>query len=344
MDSGFAGNVEWSLTAMARLAGIHEERPIDVVDGALWDAETLSFALIDRATRPPLVVRLVTPYAISAEHNQWNPSPEQLALFVEGERNLINHADANIPISNVVAQTVTSNYGLASDHRWSTGHCGIAPWAAFDVNEGYGEFPELAGVDTARLMKAKLVVFVGRLELRKGIDLIHDAARDILASDPAAVLVLAGRDPEGWGQKIRDRLGADQADRLIALGEVSNATREKLLAHAYCVLFPSRYESFGLVPLEAFVHGVPVVANNAGAIPEVVLDGECGILFDGTAPGLAAATRRLLGDPDLRQAMSLKARERVNQLSARQSALHSVEVYAGLLRPDHCAGRRVAGQ
>ena len=339
MDGGFAGNVEWSLTAMARLGAIHKERPIDIVDGALWDAETLAFALIDRAKRPPLVVRLVTPYAISAEHNQWHPSPDQLALFMAGERSLIERADAVIPISDVIARSIIAKYGVTSDDRWSTGHCGIAPWAAFDVNEDYGAFPELGGVDTARLQSSKLVVFVGRLELRKGIDLILDAALDMLAGDPAAVLVLAGRDPDNMAQKFRNRLGKSAAERLVALGEVSNATREKLLAHAYCVLFPSRYESFGLVPLEAFVHGVPVVANNAGAIPEVVRDGECGILFDGTAAGLAAGVKRLLGDPALRQAMSVKARERVNELSARRSALHSIEVYAKLLNPARGARR-----
>lgn len=332
MDSGFGGNVEWSLTALSKLALIQKERPIDVVDGALWDTETLSFALLDPATRPPLVVRLVTPYAVSADHNQWNPSADQLALFMEAERSLIRNADAVIPISYMIEGTLISKYGLQRDARWSVGHCGIAHWAAFDVNEGYGEFPELGMIDQATLRDSKLVVFVGRLERRKGIDLIYQAARQILEADPKALLILAGRDPEGWADRFRQSLDGPLSRRFVALGEVSNATREKLLAHAYCVLFPSRYESFGLVPLEAFVHGTPVIASRSGAIPEVVIDGDCGILFEvDQADGLAQATIRLLNDEGLRTEMASHALQRVKTLSARNSALHSIDVYSRLL-------------
>lgn len=333
MDSGFTGNITWGLSALTKLASVHSERPIDVVDSALWDTESLPYALLERFKRPPLVVRLVTPYAVSAEYNQWNPSPEQLNLFMEAERYLISHADAVIPISHMIASTLVSRYGLAMDERWSVGHCGIAHWPAFDVNEDYGNFPELQGVDTDHLRRSKLIVFIGRLERRKGIDAILAAAPTILNADDKAFLVVAGRDPENWADRFRKELGGGLADRFVALGEISNATREKLLAHAYCVLFPSRYESFGLVPLESFVHGTPVIASNSGAVPEVVIDDECGLLTDpNDALALADAVVRLLRDPDLRQRLGAGALRRVKILSARHSALHSVGVYASLRR------------
>lgn len=328
LDGGFSSNVEWSLTAMSRLAEIARERPIDVVDSALWDTEALAFSLIGREHRPPLVIRLVTPYAISADHNCWNPPPDQLAQFMEAERTLVREADAVIAISNMIADTMTKKYGLARDDRWSVGHCGIANWPAFDVNEGYGEFPELDGVDATRLSRSKLIVFVGRLERRKGIDLILEAAEDILRADQDAFLILAGRDPEGWGDRFRDRLTGQLRERFASLGEVSNATREKLLAHAFCLLFPSRYESFGLVPLEAFVHGTPVIAARAGAIPEVIQDGESGILVDPyDAPALAKAVANLMSDENLHRRLSAGAASRVRELNARNSALHTVDVY-----------------
>lgn len=333
LAGGLTGNIEWSATALSRLAEIHKDQKIDVVDSALWDTEALAYSLIERQHRPPLVVRLVTPYAVSAEHNGWNPPPEQLAMFMEAERALVREADAIIPISNTIADTMTGKYGLHRDRRWSVGHCGIAHWPSFDVNEGYDEFPELDGVDGARLSRSKLVLFVGRLERRKGIDLINEATEAILRADPDAFLILAGRDPEGWGQRIRERLGAKLGERFAALGEVTNATREKLLAHAFCLLFPSRYESFGLVPLEAFVHGTPVIAARAGAIPEVVLEGESGILIDPDSPQeLANAVVELMRNPEMHQQLSLGAKARVRQLSARNSALHTLEVYARTLR------------
>lgn len=333
LDGGFAGNVEWSLTVLARLAEISRERRIDLVDSALWDTEALSYSLIESRFRAPLVVRLVTPYAVSADHNDWEPSPEQLAQFMEAERTLVREADAVIPISNMIATTMMEKYGLASDHRWSIGHCGIAHWPSFDVNEGYNEFPELEGVDIARLANSKVVLFVGRLEKRKGIDLILDAAEGILRSDPKAFLVLAGRDLEGWAERFRVRLDGELAERFAALGEVSNATREKLLAHAYCLLFPSRYESFGLVPLEAFVHGTPVIATRAGAIPEVVIDGECGILVEpNDSESLALATGNLLAHTEFRERLSAGASARIRELNARNSALHTVDVYLKAIR------------
>lgn len=328
LEGGLGGNVEWSLTALARLAEVARERSIDVVDSALWDTEALAFSLIDKANRPPLVVRLVTPYAVSAEHNGWNPSAEQVALFMEAEKTLVREANAVIPISEKVAATMTGKYGLVRDHRWSVGHCGIAHWPAFDVNEGYGEFPELDGFDVNRLAKSKVILFIGRLELRKGIDLILEAAEGILRADPDAFLVIGGRDPDNWADRFRERLTGPLAQRFAALGEVSDATREKLLAHAYCLLFPSRYESFGLVPLEAFVHGTPVVAARAGAIPEVVIDGDCGLLINPyDSDDMVVAVTRLLTDKALYERLSEGARARIRELSARNSALHTINVY-----------------
>jgi glycosyltransferase involved in cell wall biosynthesis len=328
-DNGFAGNVDWSLSALTKLSTIHRERPIDVVDSSLWDSETLAFSLLDE--RPPLVVRLVTPFATSAAINSWNPSPRQAEYFVEAERTLLRRADAIIPISQMIASTVEKNHGVASDRRWSVGHAGIAPWPTFDVNAGYDDFPELEALGSSGMDKAKIILFIGRLELRKGIDLIRDAAPSILANRDA-VLVIAGRDPENWAARFKESVPLELHSRMIFLGEVSDAMREKLLAHAYCVLFPSRYESFGLVPLEAFVHACPVIATKVGAIPEVIADEHSGILIQPDEPGaLAHAVERLLADKKLHERLSEGAQGRVKELSARNSALHTVEVYRRLV-------------
>jgi glycosyltransferase involved in cell wall biosynthesis len=330
-DNGFAGNMDWSLSTLAKLSAIHRERPIDIVDSSLWDAETLAFSLLD--DRPPLVVRLVTPYAVSAAINGWNPSPAQQDYFMEGERTLIRRADAVIPISRVIASTVAKTHGVQQDGRWSIGHCGIAPWPFFDVNAGYDDFPELEALSSADQKGAKLVLFIGRLERRKGIDLILQAAPDILAENRDAALVIAGRDREDWATRFHEGVPRELHSRMIFLGEVSDATREKLFAHAQCVLFPSRYESFGLVPLEAFVHGCPVVATRAGAIPEVVQDQRSGILVPPDDPAaMAAAVRSILSDKKLRTKLSKGAHDRVKELSARNSALHTMGVYRRLLR------------
>ena len=143
--------------------------------------------------------------------------------------------------------------------------------------------------------------------------------------------MLAGRDVDDYAGKAARQLPKSLLERVHFLGQVDDPTRDKLLHAAHCLVFPSRYESFGLVPLEAFVHGVPVVAANAGAIPEVVADDHCGLLFEaGDAVDLARAVRRLLVEPGLRERLAAGAHAQIRHFSSRRSAIRAVELYRRL--------------
>lgn len=330
-DGGFERNLAWSVSAMAELAALHAEDPVDIVDSSLWDSEALAVALLPAAQRPKVVVRLVTPFALASQINGWQPDPATAALFMGAERALIEHADAVVPISESIASSVEEIHGIRRDTRWRRIPCGIAYWPFFDVNQGYNEFPQLGDLPNAALASQRLVLFVGRLERRKGVDLIMEAAPAILRADPEAHLVLAGRDVENWATR---ELPEALRGRVHVVGEIDNPTREKLFARAFCVLFPSRYESFGLVPLEACVHGVPVVAARAGAIPEVVEDGRSGLLFDPeSSASLATCVVRLMREPLLHASLAAGARQRVRTLSSRASAQASQDLYRSLLNP-----------
>ncbi|MDN7718693.1 glycosyltransferase [Burkholderia gladioli] len=332
LDKGFTTNLQWSLSALHALSELHRQRPIDVVDSALWDSESLAFSLVPAGSRPPLVLRLVTPFPVTSRINGWSVPERVTELFVEAERSLLRHADAVIPISESIAGTVEKEHGVERDARWKMAHCGIAYWPFFDVNLGYSAFEGLRDLPDGELESSKLVVFVGRLERRKGIDLLVEAAQRILESDPKARLLIAGRDPEGWQHRAVEMVSADARKRLHFLGEVADATRDKILARAHCLVFPSRYESFGLVPLEAFVHGVPVIASRSGAIPEVVADGKCGLLFDpDRSASLAEKVVRVLNEPGLRDRLSVGARAQIRRFSSRNSAAQAIRVYANLI-------------
>jgi glycosyltransferase involved in cell wall biosynthesis len=334
LETGFRHNINWAGTALATLHELSKKHLVDVVETALWDTEALAIAVLPAARRPPVVLRLVTPFPVAARLNGWKVPEAVAAYFTAAEQELISHVDALVPISDSIADTIQSEYGLAGDPRWSKIPCGIAYWPSFDVKSGYASLDDFKNVPPDVLRSDKLVVFLGRLEQRKGIDLLLDAADEILGGDPDAVLLIAGRDVENWEPRLPDLVDRRYRARVHLLGEVTDAAREKLLARAHCVVFPSRYESFGLVPLEAFVHGVPVVASASGAIPEVVLDGECGVLFEPEdAQSLAAAVASLLRDPALRARLSAGALARVRTLSSRSMAQRSVELYTALVEP-----------
>ena len=339
--SGFENNLNWSASALHAVSQVHAYREIDVIDSALWDSESLALSLVPTQARPPLVLRLVTPFRVASRINGWSMSARERGLYETAERKLIEHADAVVPISESIAVTIESEYGLERDKRWQVSHCGIAYWPSFNVRTNYSELTMINNEVFPPSPSAKIILFIGRLERRKGVDLLVSAAPQILSSNADAILIFAGKDAENWKQSLIGSLPEEYRPRVMFLGEVDDPTRDKLLNIAYCLVFPSRYESFGLVPLEAFVHGVPVVATRAGAIPEVVEDNVSGILFDAeNANALADAVVRILGSKKCREQLSVGAKNRIRQFSARRSAIVAVGLYSRLAKTGGLLGKQ----
>lgn len=157
------------------------------------------------------------------------------------------------------------------------------------------------------------ILFTGTLEPRKGID-------DLLAvweslPSPKPRLVLAG--DAGWGASVplalrgasRAAGSPDAADTPALLGYVTRDRLRDLYRGARAFIYPSRYEGFGIPPLEAMACGAPVIATRTGAIPEFA--GEAALLVDpGDRDGLRDALTRLLGDANLRRELRAKGPER----------------------------------
>jgi glycogen(starch) synthase len=156
-----------------------------------------------------------------------------------------------------------------------------------------------------------LVVAAGRLVEDKGFDTLIDAMPRLRERVPGARLILAGDGPE------RAALGARAhalgiADEVELPGWVSPDRIYGLLRQAHVVAIPSRWrEPFCLVALQAAMEARPAVATRVGGLPEVVLDGETGLLVGPDDPvALGDALARLLGDSGLAQRLGRQARER----------------------------------
>ncbi len=128
------------------------------------------------------------------------------------------------------------------------------------------------------------VLFVGRMEMRKGPDVLFEAMLPLLIEHPDLELVYVGRDTlatgfdgtyrERWERRLRTLPGP--AERVRFDGHVDETALQQAYADADIFCAPSRFESFGLVLLEAMQYGIPAVSTHVGGIPEVV--GEAGLL------------------------------------------------------------------
>lgn len=151
---------------------------------------------------------------------------------------------------------------------------------------------------------APLVLFIGQLKIRKGYDLLARAMPLVRAACPAARFVFAGQNPAQAAELEAICAANGSRDALLLLGPVSEGAKVRLLRRAACLVYPTRYESFGLPPLEAMVAGCPVVSTDLPVVREMIQSGTNGLLAPPEDPvGLAAAIIRLLQEPALRAAL-----------------------------------------
>lgn len=150
-----------------------------------------------------------------------------------------------------------------------------------------------------------VITFLGRLGPRKGT--------------PQLVAALAALAGQGWravlagdGEVTQTRAlvrGLGLETRVAVPGWVGPAEVEEILRATGIFVLPSVAENLPMSIIEAFAHGIPVIATPVGAVPEMVVDGQNGLLVPvGDSPALAAALQRLIADPALRQTLAHNAR------------------------------------
>jgi type III pantothenate kinase len=170
-------------------------------------------------------------------------------------------------------------------------------------------FRPTSGAPTRALLGAdggaSIILYVGRLEARKGVLTLLQAFIAVARRRPDALLVLAGGDPPaGGGAPLRDKLLAEAhaagvADRLRLLGHVSHGALPGLYTAADLFVAPSAAEPFGLVYLEAMACGRPVIGCRAGGVPEIVTENTTGWLVPpDDAVTLAGCIDEQLAHPD----------------------------------------------
>ena len=169
--------------------------------------------------------------------------------------------------------------------------------------------------------------FLGRMdEPRKGLDILLAAFSILAAQRPALRLLIAGRgDPD----EVLEQVPAAYRDRVVLLGQVSDADRVRMLHSVDVFCAPNTGgESFGYVLVEAMASGAPIVASDIDAFRQVLHGGQAGELFEtGSPEGLAAAAARLLDDPAHRAEVATAAAAAVREFDWSVVARDVVRVY-----------------
>jgi len=258
------------------------------------------------------------------------------------ERTAIESADAVVAVSQGTRADILRLFDLDAS-RVHVIHNGIDP--DFYRPDPGMEALEQYGVDPS----VPYVLFVGRITRQKGI--IHLVrAIEHLAPGIGVVLCAGQPDTPGIGREMEEGVRAAQAERpnVVWIGEmVSREAVRQLYSHAAVFCCPSVYEPFGIINLEAAACETPVVASAVGGIPEVVVDGETGLLVpveldvdDPMSPvdpdrferNLAGAINALMADAATREVMGRAGRRRaVERFSWGAIARQTADLYRTLV-------------
>jgi len=152
---------------------------------------------------------------------------------------------------------------------------------------------------------ARYVLGLGRVVRKKGFDLLLDAFSRVAEAHPDVGLVIAGEGSERE-PLLRRATELGLSERLHMPGRMSQAEVASVMQGAAAFVMPSRVEPFGIVVLEAWRAGVPVVVTSRGGPPEFVTHGVSGLVVDPSDPAaLASALSSLLASPALRKQLAL---------------------------------------
>ncbi|MEE4545359.1 glycogen synthase [Streptomyces sp. V4-01] len=259
------------------------------------------------------------------------------ALSSWAERTAMESADAVVAVSDGMRRDILACYPALDPERVHVIRNGIDT-ATYRPDPRTDALSRI-GVDPSR----PYVLFVGRITRQKGVPHLLRAARRI---DPAIQLVLCAGAPD---TPALDREFRGLFDELNKVRDgvhwipamLPRPVVVQLLTHAAVFVCPSVYEPLGIVNLEAMACGTAVVASAVGGIPEVVQDGETGLLvpYEEDRPqefeaALAEAVDRLAGDPVTAAAMGEAGRDRaVREFGWDTVARRTVDLYAALPKP-----------
>ncbi len=274
----FGRRLEYSWRVYKKILELIKKYSIQIIEGPNFSAECFVYSLFKKT---PLVTRVHTPYQEVIRNFNWKMTPDRrLGCFLEDE--LIRRSDSITCSTDIYAAKVKKKYKLKSE-KLSVISLGI-------------EIPKtvIRKEHTLEFTRDKKVLFLGRLEKRKGIHILMQAIPQILKEIPNVSFTIIGRDAffqenessfqspanKNFKTEFWDKLPPNAKDRVHLLGNASSETLDEHYRSCDLFVAPSLHETFGYVYLEAMSYGVPVIGCKVGGVPEVIKDKGVGILIE----------------------------------------------------------------
>lgn len=310
-------SVGWAWAAARAVAAAGR---FDVVQACEWDAEAVVYSLRQDS---PLVTRLATPHFLVQAANR-APRKQRLRSVLTSrlERAQARRSRRVISPTRALAGEVSRHWGL--DERSIT----VVPTGIdAPVLQPGGERPFLG--------EAPFILYFGRLEVRKGVDVLIDALPEVMAAHPDVHCVLIGEDIGFHGRPFadyaREVCGATW-ERIHFLPRMPHAELFRIVAAATLVAIPSRWENLANTCLESMVLRRAIITTSGSGFDEVLTDGVDGILVPpGDVKALASAAVAALADPAMLERLGSAAARRAEDFTVEGMARRLEEVYASLV-------------
>lgn len=274
----------WAAAPVAYLREMHQRGPFDIIHGN----GVADLTVMSKPGSPP---RVVTVHHLAAEVPSAGPALRTRLRSIRGEggivpfveRLVVQRADHLIAVSNETRAAIVRRFGISED-RVTVIHHGVD-----QPHLG----PSRLDHESSALHEGLLLLCIGRLEYRKGPDILLRAVARLVRHGHDVRVVLAGAGLKAEYEGLAKELGI--ADRVTITGWVSDVRKASLLELCDVYVVPSRLEGFGMTALEAMAAGKPVVSTPIGATHDGLVDEGCGGLAEAATPeAVAAAIERCI--------------------------------------------------
>ncbi len=299
-----------------------EETPYDLIHSHYWLSGRVGMELSKSWNVP----HVTTFHTLAKTKLQARAGEKEPDLRVSVERRVMGSADA------IIVSTAQERDDLARLYQTSPHKIRIIP-AGVDL----GLFRSLDKTQARKelgLSEKKVILYVGRIEPLKGLDILLNAIAMLEDTSDTRLLIVGGK--PGLDKEL-DRLKSLASQLGIAnfvtfTGALGQTELPKYYSAADVFVLPSYSESFGLVALEAMACGTPVVVSRVGGLKTFVKDGETGYLIPWRCPEpFAQRIEVLLTNPPLREMMGKAAAAKAQQMSWGGVANSMLDFYSCLL-------------